>query len=186
MDKLPKDCVGRSAVEPKPDVGQVGLERPDTKICSIEEELREAITARDNFLAIVAHELRNPLTPFLLCVQLLRAAQEAGNTEKAAAELNRLERLANHFSSRALMLLNIAQITTKQFQFEFSELNLSELVVGIVGDYAPLATRAGSEITMSIQAGIVGLIDKMAVSEIVENLLSNAIKYGRGKPVHIA
>jgi len=149
------------------------------------EELRKAVSARDDFLAIAAHELRNPLTPIVLCVQLLRYAQDTNDPVKAAIELDRLERLIDHFASRTQMLLKVAQLTARKFEVELSEINLSQLVANVINDYLPLITRSGSEIVAAIQEGVVVLLDPMAVSEIVENLLTNAIKYGQGKPIEI-
>jgi two-component system OmpR family sensor kinase len=150
------------------------------------EELRDAVRSRDDFLAVAAHELRNPLTPILLCVQLIRAAQDSNNRAKGAAELDRLERLVKHFASRAHILLEVAQITAKKFQLQPCKLNLSELVASIVNDYMPLINRSGSVLTASIPENVDGYVDRMAVSEIVENLLSNAIKYGQRRPIELA
>jgi len=147
------------------------------------EELREAVRNRDDFLAIAAHELRNPLTPILLSMQLIRMAQRSNDSPQSAAELDRLERLIKHFASRTLMLLEVAQISSKKFQLEPAELNLSELLGNVVSDYLPLVVRSGSELITSIQTEVVGFFDRMAVSGIVENLLTNAVKYGRSKPI---
>ena len=149
------------------------------------EELREAIKARDDFLAVATHELRNPLTPILLCVQLIRAAEKSKDHAKLTHELDRLERQIKHFVARTNTLLEVAQITSGKFRLDASSFNLSELIAGIVSDYMPLVTRSGSELTLKIQNDVMVFLDPMAVSGIVENLLSNAIKYGQGKPVEI-
>jgi two-component system OmpR family sensor kinase len=149
------------------------------------EELREAIKARDDFLAIATHELRNPLTPILLCLQLIRAAEKSKDHAKLTHELDRLERQIKHFVARTNTLLEVAQITSGKFRLDASSFNLSELISGIVSDYTPLVTRSGSELTVNIQNGVMVFLDPMAVSGIVENLLSNAIKYGQSKPIEI-
>ena len=149
------------------------------------EELREAVTARDDFLAVAAHELKNPLTPIMLSLELVRMAEKSGNRSQSSAELDRLERLIKHFASRTHMLLEVAQISSKKLQLEAAELNLSELVADVVNDYNLLIVRSGSVMISSIQNEIVGLFDRMAVSRIVENLLTNAVKYGRGKPIEL-
>jgi signal transduction histidine kinase len=149
------------------------------------EELREAVTARDDFLAVAAHELKNPLTPIMLSLELVRMAEKSGNRSQSSAELDRLERLIKHFASRTHMLLEVAQISSKKLQLEAAELNLSELVADVVNDYNLLIARSGSVMISSIQNEIVGLFDRMAVSRIVENLLTNAVKYGRGKPIEL-
>src|ERR1700730_6327176 len=148
------------------------------------EELREAIRVRDDFLAIVTHELRNPLTPILLGLQLLRGDKFEDNA-KLVRVIDRIERQIKHFVSRTETLLEVAQITSGKFYLDPSKLNLSELIADVVNDYAPLAVRSGSELIVNIQNDVTGLFDREAVSEIVENLLSNSIKYGRGKPIEI-
>src|SRR5579872_254208 len=84
------------------------------------EELREAIKARDDFLAVATHELRNPLTPILLCLQLIRAAEKSEDHAKLALELDRLERQIKHFVARTKTLLEVAQITSGKFRLDAS------------------------------------------------------------------
>src|SRR6266481_4443465 len=107
------------------------------------EDLREAIKARDDFLAVATHELRNPLTPILLCLQLIRTAEESKDHAKVMQELDRLERQIKHFVARTNILLEVAQVTSGKFHLDSVESNLSELIAGIVSDYMPLAIRAG-------------------------------------------
>jgi len=150
------------------------------------EELREAIKARDDFLAIATHELRNPLTPILLCLQLIRAAEKSDDRSKLIHEIDRLERQIKHFLARTNTLLEVAQISAGKCNLDPSRLNLSQLVSTIANDYLPLMIRSGSELAVNVQNDVLAFVDRMAVSEIVENLLSNAIKYGRGKPIEIS
>jgi two-component system, OmpR family, sensor kinase len=157
-------------------------EQPDKLI----EELREAIRVRDDFLAIATHELRNPLTPILLGLQLIRAAEKSKAGAKLMHELDRLERQIKHFVARTNTLLEVAQITSGKFHLDPSKLNLSELIAEVVNDYTPLAVRSGSELSLNVQNDVIAILDRTAVSGIVENLLSNAIKYGQGKPIEIA
>ena len=148
-------------------------------------ELREAVHARDDFLAIVAHELRNPLTPILLCLQLIRETEQSADRIKPSVEFDRLKRLIKRFVARTTMLLEVAQISSNKFRLEPSEVNLSELTGSIVSEYMPMILRSGSELTANIQSAVVAQLDELAVSGIVENLLSNAIKYGAHKPIDL-
>src|ERR1700731_3784377 len=149
------------------------------------EELREAIRVRDDFLAIATHELRNPLTPILLGLQLIRAAEKSKVGAKLMVELDRLDRQIKHFVGRTNTLLEVAQITAGKFHFDPSNLNLSKLMADVVNDFKALAVRCGSELTLNVQNDVIAVLDRTAVSGIVENLLSNAIKYGQGKPIEI-
>lgn len=146
-------------------------------------ELREAIRRRDDFLAVAAHELRNPMTPILLCLELIRSAEAAGNQAGTISGLDRLQRLIRHFVARANTLLEVSQVASNKLQLDCAKQNLSELVESIVEDHKPLVDRSGSDLNTNIQRGVVAYVDRLAVSQIVENLLSNAIKYGRRKPI---
>src|ERR1700691_127958 len=121
------------------------------------EELREEIKVRDDFLAIASHELRNPLTPILLCLQLIRAAQRSRDDAKLTHELDRLERQIKHFVARTNVLLEVAQIRSGKFHLDCSKLNLSELIADVVNDYMPLAIRSGSDLTVKVQNDVMAL-----------------------------
>jgi signal transduction histidine kinase len=189
MAKSPRDSSSDDSPDPAigggpsdPSSGDAALDGRDQLIA----ELEEAIQRRDDFLAVAAHELRNPLTPILLCVQYIRTAELAGNHALAISELDRLQRLVQHFIARTNTLLEVAQVTSHKFRIEVSELNLSELVEAIVEDHRPMLNRSGSELSSSIQPGVIAHLDRLAVSEIVENLLSNAIKYGQHQPITLS
>jgi two-component system, OmpR family, sensor kinase len=173
-----RDTVGTNTQVPQ-------LGQPSDQTDKLIEELREAISARDDFLAVATHELRNPLTPILLCLQLIRRSEESRDHTKVMHELDRLERQIKHFIARTTILLEVAQIASGKFHLDPSKLNLSELIAEVVNDYMPLAVRSGSALSVSLQNGVIAVLDRTAVSGIVENLLSNAIKYGQGKPIEI-
>jgi len=131
MAKHPSDPRDESPADPKPRAGKKSVEQERTEADSRAQldsreqlivELREAVRARDDFLAVVAHELRNPLTPILLCVQLIRETEQSDDEVKRKAELERLERLIKHFVTRTTMLLEVAQVSSKQVHFKPAEL----------------------------------------------------------------
>ena len=188
MAKHPRDTSDEPSSDAKPRAGQKPVQREQTETDSREQlivELREAVRARDDFLTVVAHELRNPLTPILLCVQLIRETEQSDDEVKRKAELERLERLIKHFVTRTTMLLEVAQVSSKQVHFKPAELNLSKVTNGVVNDYMPMILRSGSELTNNIQDGVMVHLDELAISGVVENLLSNAIKYGDRKPIEL-
>jgi signal transduction histidine kinase len=189
MAKRPRESSRRQGISAAPALpgkharGE-GAEPPDDRDETI-AELREAVRARDDFLAIAGHELRNPLTPIQLCVQLIRMAEEAGDFAKIRAELARLERLLDRFLERTAVLLDVSQITTGKLRMTPRELNVSELARGVVENLAPMLARSGSELTAEIRPDVIGMLDEVGVTQILDNLLSNAIKYGEGKPIEL-
>lgn len=149
-------------------------------------ELREAVRARDDFLAIAAHELRNPMTPIMVVAELaLKAARDAESAcpPRVTTLLERMQLLAQDFIQRSTRLLDVSRIEAGNLQLEPSSTNLSALAVAVAHKYDVIAARSCSSIELAVEDGIVGVLDRLAFEQVVENLLSNALKFGAGKPV---
>jgi signal transduction histidine kinase len=150
-------------------------------------ELEEAVRARDEFIAVAGHELRNPMTPIGGQVEmLLRAARRDPAAQDLVARIETLDRLIDTYVKRVTVLLDVARITSGQFHPELAEVDLSALLEQAVAAMAPMFNRAGAPVRLDVQAGVVGAWDRLALEQVVDNLLSNALKYGAGRPVEIA
>jgi two-component system OmpR family sensor kinase len=151
-------------------------------------ELSEAIAARDSFIAVAAHELRNPITPILGQIELLLALLKTGkcSPEQVERRVDRLHRLMIHYAKRASVLLDVSRITTGKFRLEVEPCDLSALLRAVVESFAETARDAGCPIELDVPAGLSGIWDCLAVEQIVDNLISNAIKYGDRKPVEVS
>jgi two-component system OmpR family sensor kinase len=149
------------------------------------EELHQAVRARDDFIAIAAHELRNPMTPIIgLAEAALAAARNAeGASPRVTALLEHLRLAARDFVRRATRLLDVGRIQSGNLRLELSEADLSELVRTVAQRYAMAAAHGRSALELEIEDGVFGMWDRLAAEEIVENLLSNALKFGTGRPV---
>lgn len=152
------------------------------------EALREALRARDDFIAIAAHELRNPMTPLSGLTELaLAAARRAGGTcpPRVAALLERLQQAVQEYIGRATRLLDVSRIEAGNLPLEPRSIDLSQLVLSIVRKYEVAAAHQRCHLKPDIDKGIGGLLDPLAVEQVVENLLSNALKFGAAKPVGV-
>jgi signal transduction histidine kinase len=150
------------------------------------EELLQAVRARDDFIAIAAHELRNPMTPIIgLAEAALAAARNAEGAcpPRVTTLLEHLQRAARDFIRRGTRLLDVGRIESGNLRLEPSETDLSELVCTVAQRYAVAAAHARSALELDVEDGISGMWDRLAAEEIVENLLSNALKFGMGRPV---
>jgi two-component system OmpR family sensor kinase len=153
------------------------------------EELREAVRARDEFVAIAAHELRNPITPIMVQVSLLLAAARDARRcrpELLVPRLEMLEFATQEFVRRSTMLLDVSRIAAGNIRIEPAEIDVSGVIRNVVTRAGIGARMARSDLEPDLQDGIVGVLDELALEQVVENLLSNAIKFGAGKPVGIA
>lgn len=150
------------------------------------EELRAAISARDEFIAIAAHELRNPMTPIVGQVQLLLSRARREQASPALLQgLETLEMAVDHYVRRATTLLEITRLNAEHVRLEPTAFDLSDLVRACVRKYEPLAARAGSTLQGACEGPVNGTWDHLATEQILDNLVSNAIRYGDGKPVRV-
>jgi two-component system OmpR family sensor kinase len=154
------------------------------RIVQLEDELR----ARDDFLAIAAHELRNPMTPISARVELLlaRARNAAQDLPDGMAQgLEQLNQSIEAYMRKAAILLDVSRITSGNLRLEITETNLSALIGQVTANLAPMAERAGSRVRLQLEDRIVARCDAIAMEQILENLLSNAIRYGSGRPIDV-
>lgn len=150
------------------------------------DELRAAIAARDEFIAIAAHELRNPMTPIVGQVQLLLSRARREQVSPALLQgLATLEMAVDHYVKRATTLLEITRLNAEQVRLDPSTFDLCELVRDCARKYEQMAARGGSTLSCDLGAPVVGTWDRLVTEQILDNLVSNAIRYGDGKPVNI-
>lgn len=149
------------------------------------EELEASIRARDDFLAIAAHELRNPMHALALqASSALRAAQRSGNAD-LEARLERLVLTVNRYVQRANVMLDISRINAGRLELSDAQVDLALIVREVVATFEAEAEhhRVTLDLTLPEHARMTG--DPIALEQITTNLVSNAIRYGAGRPVHI-
>jgi two-component system, OmpR family, sensor kinase len=150
-------------------------------------ELGEAVTARDTFIAVAAHELRNPMTPMIGQIDLLLAGVKAGKytPEQIEQRLGRVRSIMNHYVRRASVLLNVSRITSGQNKLDPTPLDLTDLIRDIAEMFADAARHAGCSIGITAPVHLPGTWDRLAMEQIIDNLISNAIKYGAHRPIEV-
>jgi signal transduction histidine kinase len=152
-------------------------------------ELTQAVHARDAFIAIAAHELRNPMTPMLGYVEHILSVSRRPESKCPEAIIAALERLANQIAEyikRATLLLDLSRITAGRYRPELSLVDLSAMMLQAVHRHRAGAERSRCRLDPSIEGEVSGLLDALAVEQIADNLLSNAVKYGAGEPIEVS
>ena len=163
---------------------------PDDELALLRREvaeLREAVRARTDLIALAGHELRNPLTAVAMLVQALLAAAQADPAVPArlAAGLARLDHSVARCVERVTLLLDISRLAAGSSNPEPGRVDLSAVVRETAEALEPVAARRGVSLELDVQDGIVGHWDELGLQHIAENLLGNAVKYGEGKPVDV-
>ncbi len=125
------------------------------------DEQRLAIQARDDFIAIAAHELRNPMTPILGVAQLAYAAALQGGSTcppRVKALLEQMQIAVEEFIKRATKLLDVSRIESGNLRLEPSETDLSAVAASVAQKYAVAAARGQSALELDTESGIVGSV----------------------------
>jgi signal transduction histidine kinase len=146
-------------------------------------ELEAAVKSRENFIASVGHELRNPLVPIVLTVERLRDLAATGDIERIRRSIDILGKATEAFTRRTTQMLDLARITSGSFVLAEEALDISQCIADTVERHADIARRAGCALQTHIEAGVAGRGDRAALEQLLDNLLSNAFKYGAGRPV---
>jgi signal transduction histidine kinase len=144
--------------------------------------LQEAVRARDDFISIASHELRNPLhAVHLQILSLLHAAQRQELTsEWALARLGRTSDSITRLGRLLDNLLDVSRITAGRLALEVEDVDFGAVVQAVVGRSREQAGAVS--LTLDVQS-VTGRWDRLRLDQIITNLLSNALKYGAGHPV---
>lgn len=156
-------------------------------------EAQMAVRQREDFIALAAHELRNPLTALrsnLYLVQRTLESAAAAATDAAARQVgHRIEsatRQTERLGSLLERLLDVARMGAGRLELSYEELDVSELARQVVEAYRDAAAKAGSVLRFASTGSTLGAWDRSRVQEVLENLVSNAIKYGEGNPIDVS
>ena len=141
----------------------------------VEETLRETDRRKDEFLAILAHELRNPLAPISLAVETMR--RERLSSEAATAR-DMIARQVVHMSRLVDDLLDISRITHGKIELALERVDLVAIVLRAVEATRHKVDARRHELVMTLPGLPVGTcVDPARIIQIVSNLLDNAAKY---------
>lgn len=151
----------------------VGFSSDVTASRKAEEALREADRRKDEFLALLAHELRNPLAAAAGAVNLLDL--DPTRTERAQEVLRRqLDQLGRVVDD----LLDVSRISNGKIRLQKEPLDLVQVIRRAVAAAEPAADARDHEIRTALPATALGVVgDAVRLEQILSNLLGNAIKY---------
>lgn len=141
-----------------------------------EEALREANQRKDRFLAMLSHELRNPLAPIELSLHLLDETTPESNEWRRAREV--IERQVKQLTRLVDDLLDINRITSDKIQLQVEPLELNELIRHTVQDHHLLLDENDIELKADLDDEPILIEgDRNRLSQVIGNLLQNASKF---------
>jgi PAS domain S-box-containing protein len=141
-----------------------------------EDALRDADRRKDEFLATLAHELRNPLAPISNSLQILRLTDDLSPAVESMRDL--MQRQVDHLVRLVDDLLEVSRITRGKVELRRELVELAAIVAGAVETSRPLIDAAGHQLAVSICPEPLTLdADPVRLGQVIANLLNNAAKY---------
>jgi len=141
-----------------------------------EQALLDADRKKDDFLAILAHELRNPLAPISNAIEIL---QRVGSKDPELVRMRDLiDRQVRHMSRLVDDLLDVSRITQGKINLRSEPLELTGLVRRAIETHAPDVSARGHRLVVKLPEAPVEVTgDAVRITQVVGNLISNAVKY---------
>jgi PAS domain S-box-containing protein len=141
-----------------------------------EEELRRASESKDEFLAMLAHELRNPLAPIASAAQLLKVTGIGQEKIRLASEI--IGRQVRHMTELVDDLLDVSRVARGLVELSMERLDIRTVVEGAVEQASPLIEARQHALAVLLPEGRTEVLgDKTRLVQALANLLNNAAKY---------
>jgi signal transduction histidine kinase len=148
----------------------------EEKLLALNQQLFAADRRKDEFLATLAHELRNPLAPMRNIVTVL--TQQLAADDNHASSLKILDRQLAHLTHLVDDLMEISRVTQGVVELRRLPVDLRAIVHQVMQDLGDAVGSAGLLVTLGLPAApVVVDADATRLSQVVANLLTNAIKY---------
>jgi len=143
-----------------------------------EKAQREADRRKDEFLAMLSHELRNPLAPIRTSIYLLERVDPNGDQAKRARDV--LRRQGEHLTRLVDDLLDVTRITRGKIALQRARIDLREAVASAAEDFRTRFMECGVAFHVLLpEAGVSASADPTRLNQVIANLLHNASKYTR-------
>ncbi len=154
----------------------------DAELAARNEAIR-ANAAKDEFLAMLGHELRNPLAPIVTALEVIRCRGSASHDR----ELTIIERQVGNLARLVDDLLDVARIARGKLDLDRAPLDLAEVVDAGVETAMPLINERGQTLSVDVPRGrMIVTADRARLAQVISNLLNNAAKYtGPGGTVSV-
>jgi two-component system, sensor histidine kinase len=148
--------------------------RRQYQVRALLQQRDETNRRKDEFLAMLAHELRNPLAPLRIGLQLL---QQHPSADVVARTYAMMDRQIAHISRLVDDLLDVSRLTRGKITLQKTAVDLGECVKEAADSFAPIAQRNGLTISTEVPEGLVLDADRVRIEQMIGNLLSNALKF---------
>ncbi len=136
-------------------------------------ELKRASRTKDEFLAMLGHELRNPLSPIVTALQLMAMRSDAATSHEQGI----IQRQVDHLVRLVDDLLDISRITRGKIELKKRTVRVADVLANAVEMASLLLEQRRHQLSVDIEPDLVWSVDATRLAQVVSNLLTNAARY---------
>jgi len=145
----------------------------------------ESIAARDEFIGVLGHELRNSIAPLVLLTDHFEQLS-LGHDPQLEARVAMLTRNLKKFSMTIDRISEVSAIRNGEIDLDYELVDLRDVVDDVAREHADDVKRVGATLDIDYGCAVQGWWDRARLKQIVGTLVGNAIRYGDGAPITIA
>jgi signal transduction histidine kinase len=156
------------------------------------QDLQRAVDARDEFIATVAHELRNPIAPLMFQVRMaIDKTEQSARTgaampsEWTQSQLRRVEHRLHRLLETLDRLLDVSRLSTGRIDLVLDDADLVDLLRDVLSSFEAELAMARCSVRVSVPPVVMGRWDRLRLDQVLRNLISNAIRFGAGHPIDV-
>jgi signal transduction histidine kinase/DNA-binding response OmpR family regulator len=144
-----------------------------SELARARRDAESASRAKDEFLAMLGHELRNPLAPMMTALQLMRLRGDSSIERERVV----IERQTRHLVRLVDDLLDVSRIARGKIELRLERVDLADVVAKAIEMASPLLEEREHDLSIDVPRGITIDADPARLAQVIANLLTNAAKY---------
>jgi signal transduction histidine kinase/ActR/RegA family two-component response regulator len=148
-----------------------------------DDAIKTASRAKDEFLAMLGHELRNPLQPIMTTLQLMQLRQPDALADERAI----VESQVRHLAAMVDDLLDVSRIARGKVELKMGPLDIGDIIARAIETARPMLQEHEQTVETAIEDGLTVNGDRRRLIQVITNLLTNAAKYSQpGRVIHVS
>jgi PAS domain S-box-containing protein len=153
------------------------IEESEKKVKATLEKMLRLTTAKDEFVAMITHELKTPLVPIISYTELLLSERLGNLTTEQKKRLN-IVRTSSHLLQKMISdLLDVQKIEMGHLKLDKRLYNIGEIIKNMIVKMEPIAITKGIQLTADCTEKITCFCDQARIEQVLANLISNAIDF---------
>ena len=142
------------------------------------EKLKETDTIKEEFSAMITHELKTPIVPIVVYCKMLKSSMMGNLNKEQTDAINVIEKNVKSLDHLINDVMDARKLDMKKLKFNIEDVNLEKFLEDIRSSYEPVLIQRGHSIIMNVQdKHMIIKTDKMRLRQVFDNLISNALKF---------